>query len=95
MLLKLFEFLGLRNSPKEETEWAAICARNEVFLDIADEIGKEAIHKHEQLRADNIPLDDPRWVLEVSPDIMESAQRIGIERFVGLRLVPTIDGGEK
>ena len=51
---------------------------------------KEAQEKHLQLRLDNIPPDDPRWVLEVSPDIFESAQLHGFDKLAGLRLVPRV-----
>ena len=98
MLLKLFEFLGLRHSPEEiemmrscNARFEAACARHDGIDAIWKAIGTEALDKRKQLMIDNIPKDDPRWVLEVPFDIWASAQSEGCEMLAGLRLVPMVN----
>ena len=98
MLLKLFEFLGLRHSPEEiaimqsaNAKWESLQASNKAIEAIVKAVWSEALDKRKQLMIDNIPPDDPRWVLEVTPDIFESAQLHGFDKLAGLRLVPMVN----
>lgn len=53
---------------------------------LLDTIGNEALEKHKRLCCEAVPMDDARRELQVSPDVINLAHKLGYDRIYGLRL---------